>query len=277
MSQITAPLVSIVIPVYNAAPFVGATIQSIIAQTYQNLEIIAVDDGSTDRSVEVIKGFSDSRLRVIASSENLGPAGNWNRALRLAQGKYVKLICCDDLLAPECVARQVAILEDQANADVGLVGCATTIVNTVGKPMMVRGYPGGASGKFRGTDVIRSIVKWGRNPIGEPVSGLFRRQLGATVGEYRGEAAYAIDVDFWVRLLAVSDLYIINEPLCSFRISTTSWSASLGLNQFRDIVRFLRSTATEHAGLIRSFDLMSGIAMAAVRTIARVAVFKLFA
>jgi len=277
MTTITQPLVSIVIPVYNAEPFIGATMASIVNQTYKNLEVLVIDDCSKDRSVEVIEGFKDSRIKVMRNATNLGPAGNWNKALREATGKYVKLVCCDDLLAPECIERQVAVLENPENQDVGLVGCARRIVNTNGREIMVRGYPNGSYGKLNGRDVIKLLVRWGANPIGEPVSGLFRRDLALKVGEYRASAAYVIDLDYWVRLLSLSNLYFIKEPLCSFRISTKSWSARLGLTQFRDFNRFIRVVASEQANLISREDLVSGTVRSAVNTVARVMIFKLFA
>src|SRR5579859_195058 len=105
------PLISVCIPCYNGERFIGRTLESVLRQTFTDFELVIVDDKSTDGTVSVIRGFTDARIRLIQNEKNLGLCLNWNRALSQTAGKYVKLLCEDDFLYPECLARQVAVLE----------------------------------------------------------------------------------------------------------------------------------------------------------------------
>ena len=92
------PLVSICIPAYNNAGYIKKTVESILNQTYRNIELIVVDDKSTDDTVEILESIEDTRLKIYKNEENLGMAGNWNRCLSLARGEFIKLICADDMI-----------------------------------------------------------------------------------------------------------------------------------------------------------------------------------
>ncbi len=102
-------LVSILIPCYNAEGWVAETLQSIIAQTWKYKEIIVVDDGSTDKSLDIAKSFASSTVKII-SQENLGASVARNRALQEAQGDYIQYLDADDLLAPDKIERQMQLL-----------------------------------------------------------------------------------------------------------------------------------------------------------------------
>jgi glycosyltransferase involved in cell wall biosynthesis len=86
------PLVSICIPAYNNGRFIGYTIDSILAQTYKNFELIITDDCSNDDTIAICKEYTDSRIKVFTNESNLGVFGNWNKVINLSQGKYVKYI-----------------------------------------------------------------------------------------------------------------------------------------------------------------------------------------
>jgi glycosyltransferase involved in cell wall biosynthesis len=101
------PLVSILIPAYNAEEWIGYTLQSAIAQTWPHMEIIVVDDGSRDRTAEVARRFASKQL-VIVSTQNQGVAAALNHAYRLCQGDYIQVLAADDLLAPDKIERQLA-------------------------------------------------------------------------------------------------------------------------------------------------------------------------
>lgn len=105
-------LVSILIPVHNATPWLAATLESVLAQTWQEKEIIVVDDGSTDDSLAVARSFAARGVQV-AAQPNRGAAAARNHALRLARGAYVKFIDADDLLSPASIAHQVAALDSR--------------------------------------------------------------------------------------------------------------------------------------------------------------------
>lgn len=100
-------LVSIITPCHNNAAFIGSAIASALAQTYPHIEVIVIDDGSTDNSLEIIRSFNDSRL-YWESQPNQGAPVARNRCLELARGDLIKFLDADDLLLPECIERQVA-------------------------------------------------------------------------------------------------------------------------------------------------------------------------
>ena len=105
------PLVSILIPAYNAEEWIAETIQSAISQTWPHKEIIVVDDGSKDRTAEVARQFASKQVLVV-SRENQGAAATRNHALHLSQGDYIQYLDADDLLAPEKIEAQIASLQD---------------------------------------------------------------------------------------------------------------------------------------------------------------------
>ena len=108
------PLVSILIPAYNAELWIADTLQSAIAQTWQRTEIIVVDDGSKDRTVEVARRFASKHVEVL-SVENRGAAAARNYALQLSQGDYIQWLDADDLLAPDKIERQLVALSEVDN------------------------------------------------------------------------------------------------------------------------------------------------------------------
>lgn len=103
-------LVSIIMPNYNSEKYVRATIQSVLDQTYQNWELIFVDDCSTDSSLEIVKSFGDDRIKVFQNETNSGAAVSRNYALRMAQGKWMAFLDSDDLWIPEKLEKQLAFM-----------------------------------------------------------------------------------------------------------------------------------------------------------------------
>lgn len=113
-------MVSIVTPAYNAGSFIAETIKSVLAQTYGNFEMIIVDDGSTDNTAEVIRSFSDPRIRYL-HQKNAGQSSARNAAIAVARGKYIALLDHDDIFYPNKLAEQVAYME--AHPDCGFCYC----------------------------------------------------------------------------------------------------------------------------------------------------------
>ncbi len=104
-------LVSIITPTYNCAKFIGATIESVLNQTYQNFEMIIVDDASKDNTEEVVKSFKDKRIKYIRLSKNSGPAVARNTAMEEAKGKYMAFLDSDDLWVPTKLEKQINFIK----------------------------------------------------------------------------------------------------------------------------------------------------------------------
>jgi glycosyltransferase involved in cell wall biosynthesis len=112
--------VTVLIPVYNKAPYLRECLESVIRQTFSDLEIVAVDDKSTDDSLAILRSMTDPRLRVLTLPENLGPAGAANAGLDAARGEYIVRLDADDIAVPERVALQVAYMD--AHPEIGASG-----------------------------------------------------------------------------------------------------------------------------------------------------------
>lgn len=124
MSDTQNPVISVVLPVYNGGKYLEAAIDSILSQTYENFEVIAINDGSTDDSTSIIQSFADNRIKFF-DQKNMGLAATLNRAIRLANGRYIARQDADDLSLPTRFEKQVAFLE--ANPAYGMVGTWATI------------------------------------------------------------------------------------------------------------------------------------------------------
>ena len=212
----TAPRVSVCIDVYNYADFLPQAIESALAQTFRDLEIIIVDDCSTDSSYEVACHYAqqDSRIRVHRNPANLGMVKNRNACLQLATGEYVKFIHADDYLcSPDAVSRMVARLD--ANPAASLVACAMQFVPvTPGAKDRSPKYFSAAR-FLAGTTVITRCLVEQKNLIGGPSAVLFRRSRAARGFDER--YFHAADLEMWFHLLEQGCFGYVDEPLVAYR------------------------------------------------------------
>lgn len=120
------PLVSILIPVYNRELFIADCIDSALNQTFSNIEVVVIDNASTDNTWNICKKYEkqDARVRIFRNNENIGPVKNWICCSQKARGKFSKILFSDDLLDPDCISMMLRILED---SDISLVYCAARI------------------------------------------------------------------------------------------------------------------------------------------------------
>lgn len=270
------PLVTVTVPMYNNERFIRQTIESILSQTYSNFELLVYDDNSSDCSFEVASSFTDPRIRVFRNKRNLGPEGNWNRAIREVSGKYVKLICGDDILYPKCIEKQVAVLENDPMNMVSLVCSQRTIIDPDGKPI-IKKINLVEKGRHNSTDIIRKIIRMGTNILGEPVCGLYPAALLPYTNGYSARVPYTIDLDFWMQLLKLGELHMIDEPLCAFRISDESWSSRIGDMRYHQFIEFMEQTASEKTFEVTDLDMFIGKINCAVHSMTSTVGFKLFA
>lgn len=205
--------VSVCVPTYQHATFLPAAIESVLRQTFTDFELIVVDNASTDNTREVVASYvkSDPRVRYYRNANNLGMVGNWNKCLEYAAGDYVKILCSDDVLAPECL--QVAVEALDRMPKVGLVTCGRQVVDeNLAFLHLLQFFDQG--GVWSGAEAIRrSLVKL--NPIGEPTAVVFRRDL-ATRG-FNPAVNQLADIEMWLHILQRADLYFDPRPLCQFR------------------------------------------------------------
>ena len=209
------PLVSVCIPTYNYAGFIGRAIESLLAQTHEELELIVLDDCSTDDTEQVVAGFDDERLEFRRNERNLGLFANFNRCFEVASGDYVKVLCADDWLHERNLQDCLEALSAAPNA-----AMATTPAWLADSQERVTGLlraPFGAGGVVSGRDAIRAHADWG-NAAGMPSHVLLRAGIVNAVGNFEVEFAPASDVHLWLKVLARHDLAWVREPRCYVRI-----------------------------------------------------------
>jgi glycosyltransferase involved in cell wall biosynthesis len=206
------PLVSVVIAAYNAEAFISETIQSIQAQTYQNFEVIIVDDGSHDRTAEIVKSFAenDDRIKLI-QQQNTGVAASRNLAIQHSSGKYIAPIDADDIWYPERLSKHVYCLET-SDEIVGLVYSWSMYLNEAGE---IKGYsPFGQLGAVEG-NVLAMLVFY--NFLDNACTTMFRRACLDRVGYYNCDLETCEDWDLYLRIAEHYQFRIVPEYLIGYR------------------------------------------------------------
>ena len=205
------PKISVVIPSYNYADYIGEAIDSVLAQTYENFEIIIVDNCSTDHTDEIVKGYclKDSRIKFVQNDTNIGPHRNFNRGMLLSSGEFIKFLNADDKFAPTILEKFLTIMENHPN-----VSLVTSNRQLFGDKNEILKAP--FIGMQSGRDVIARALS-SHNWIGEPTTVMFRRE-NLSLGLLDISIAMWSDFDFFLRQLAVGDLFIVDEVLSYFRI-----------------------------------------------------------
>jgi glycosyltransferase involved in cell wall biosynthesis len=207
------PVVSVCIPTYNYRQYLSDALDSALDQEFANIEVVVVDNCSDDGTPELVEAYSrrDGRIVFHRNPRNLGMTANFNRCMELAQGKYVKFLCADDILKKDCVGKMVDVLD--ARPDVTLVGCRRSVFDGDKHAIRTIGY---ANRPFfrSGKEVIRDCYFRG-NLIGEPTAVLFRK---ADVDAKFDEHYYhVLDMEMWFRLLENGSFVFVPEVLCGIR------------------------------------------------------------
>jgi GT2 family glycosyltransferase len=204
-------------PVYNAARFVSEAIDSVLSQTWENFELVVVNDGSTDGTRDVLASVKDARLIVVDNETNLGLARTLNRGLSIARGEYVAHHDADDVSEPMRLVHQVAHLD--ADASVALVGSEYSKVDEAGEWIGDRTLPS-----------VPAHIAWALAfycPIVHSAV-TYRRRVVLDAGGYDVRYAYAPDYDLWSRLAASYRLAAVRLPLVRYRVRHDSLTSTIG-------------------------------------------------
>ena len=211
------PETSVVMTVYNGEAFLQESIDSVLAQTYSNWELIVVDDGSTDATAEILASFTDPRIRVIRQ-ENSGLGVAANRGIRKARGQWVARIDDDDVWEREKLERQIAFLKK--HPEYVLLGSSASVINHRGEELYAMNMP-------QSDQKIRQILLQ-YNPFMHS-SVLFDKDLFSKIGGYYEPMnKYFIDYLLFYQLSEVGKVANLPEKLLRYRISTTSIGHSFG-------------------------------------------------
>lgn len=213
------PLVSIIIPMYNRAHTISDAVNSVMAQTYDNYEVILVDDGSTDNTKEIITRDFDAVTYIY--QENCGPSVARNTGIKHAKGELIAFLDSDDAWLPFKLEKQLQCLAEQP--DLGMIGtdyfnCDENLGNPIRQAHL----------KFARTEREEILI---RNLWPTP-SLLIRRSCFDAVGLFNEEMRFAEDWDMWIRIAQSYPVATINEPLVLIRKHRQSLAGSVGNSDY---------------------------------------------
>jgi glycosyltransferase involved in cell wall biosynthesis len=209
------PKISVLMTIYNAGPYLREAIESVVGQTFGEWELIAVENGSTDCSPRVIRGYSDERIRPFFLAKNIGRTAALRYAFEQARGEYIAILDADDIAAPERFAIQTTFLD--RHPDIGLVGSWAMQIDKNGATTD-RFEP--ATGREDLHDLLGSSNPFVHSSI------MYRSSIAKSVGGYPAEYIYSQDYALILRMEAECGLAMLPQPLCKWRVLSSSMTRS---------------------------------------------------
>jgi glycosyltransferase involved in cell wall biosynthesis len=210
------PLISVVIPVYNNESTIQETIESVLTQSFSELELIVINDGSQDSTLKIVSSILDPRLKVF-SYPNGGLAATRNRGISHASGEYISFIDADDLWTPDKLEAQFKAL--QVNPQAAVAYSWTDWIDESGQFLRPGGHIS-VKGDVFATLLVRDFVESGSNP-------LIRAEALAEVGGFDESLPAVEDWDMWLRLAARYEFVCVPSPQILYRVSSSSMSSNV--------------------------------------------------
>ena len=207
-------LVSVIVPVYNRAHLVSETIESILAQTYEPVEIILINDGSTDESLSILKKYESQfpeNIRVI-DQKNQGQIAARNNGIKIARGEYVAFLDSDDLWLEEKLERQIPLFEE----GVALVYSGTNIIDENGRTIRIEPADQSISGYIYPQLLVKNRMTGGTVVVTAEVL----KQVGVFSSEFKA----AENWDLWLRICKLYSARVVSEPLIKYRVHSQNMS-----------------------------------------------------
>lgn len=194
-------------PVHNSENYVQASLNSIIDQTYDDFEIILIDDNSQDKTLSIVKSFKDQRIKIIRNKRRRGVAGSLNIGLKYAKGEYIARMDSDDIARANRFKEQVRFLD--THPEVILVGSWVNIINENGKIISEKKQP------VTYESVLENIMKY--NPFIHSTV-MFRKNILLSIGAYENDLDGAEDYDLFLRVAKKYPVCNIPKKLLSYRV-----------------------------------------------------------
>lgn len=208
-------LCSIAIPTYNREDLVRGAIESALASTRQDIEVLVIDNCSEDRTVEVARSYDDPRLRVVVNDSNLGLFGNFNRCIELSVGKYVCILCSDDRVRPDFLDKAIAAME--LHPECGLLNTRAQFIDLDGRPLR-QTADHLEEGVYKGEDAIYNFVwfhaHYAFTTFNVPSGMLIRRDTVQGMEWFPTRMKIVGDAEFFTRILERSDLLSLTMVGC---------------------------------------------------------------
>ncbi|MDD5543494.1 MAG: glycosyltransferase [Acidobacteriia bacterium] len=218
--------VSVAIPTYNGEAFLSEAIQSVLSQDYRDFELLLVDDRSGDKTLDIIKSFSDSRIRFTRNEDHLGLPGNWNRCVQLAQGEYLCIFHQDDVMLPENLSKKVACL--MADPELGFVHSGAGLLVDSSAPAAPVDWIEKSFEDFQsdGYEYFLKLLFHG-NIVCAPTV-VARRKLLLELGGFDEELSFTSDYEMWMKVCVKHPVAFISSPLVRYR-----WHGKNASHDFR--------------------------------------------
>lgn len=209
------PKVSILIPVCNGEKYIGAAIESVLSQSYRDFELIIVDDNSNDNSFELITIYKDQRIKNYRNDRNLGMAGNWNRCIELATGKYITMLHQDDIMLPNNVDCKLNILQKN---NYKWVASDCIQIGEMGETIHEHWFRHSIAMKVKNKSKKKQFNEmfFNSNFLCFPTI-FWARELFNEAGMFEEKGGYCLDVYLWLKFLYKERIYYIPEQLIKYR------------------------------------------------------------
>lgn len=234
------PLVSVLMPVYNAEKYLKESIESILSQSFTDFEFIVIDDASTDQSLAIIQSYQDERIRLFKNSIRLGIAGTLNNGIQLAKGKYIARMDGDDISTPERLEKQYLFLE--ANSEIGLCGCQiSNFEHTIS----------GSNYSLDHSELWCDMLFF--LPIAHPSVMLRKNLIERNQLFYDSSMELVEDYDFIRRLVKCTNIANLPDFLLFHRLHIEQYSKSMAATQ-EEKRRQIQKDMLKELGIIASKD-----------------------
>lgn len=236
MAIVNKPLVSVLMPVYNSESFLASSLQSILAQDYPNLEVIIVDDGCTDQSMDIAQSFLDPRIVIIKNPENIGLAASLNRAITVSTGEFLARMDADDIAHPSRISRQVSFLLDHPHVDV-----LGTSMQYFGVSQFLNHFP--ASHEACKSYLMLNVC------FGHP-SVMFRRHVFNSPENFYNPIfrQYSEEYDLWCRLADDYTFHNIQDVLVYYRTYPPSIKGEVENMRIKNSTQIRKKYIQSHFG-----------------------------
>lgn len=193
--------VSVIMSVYNGERFLSESIESILNQTFNDFELVIINDGSTDNTEKILESYNDSRIKVF-NQKNVGLTKSLNKAIKLSRGEYIARMDADDCALPERFQKQVNFLD--VHTDIGMIGTQNMVIDEQGKVIGKKRYP------VSDNELRKVLIKY--NPFLH-ASVMIKKEVFETVGLYNENKIRGQDYELWFRIAKHFKLANIQENL----------------------------------------------------------------
>jgi glycosyltransferase involved in cell wall biosynthesis len=241
---VNGPVVTVCIPVYNGHTFLDRCLQAIVKQTYDNLDILVVDNQSTDDTAAVLAAWTirDPRIRVVTNETNIGLVPNRNRCIDLARGEWIKFMDVDDVLAASAIERLLQASQGKHRMAIcrrlfsyeGVDEKQRALMEREVRSYEVRELLPGRSYITSDEVAMLALMYQGRNFVGEPTSVMMHRSVFDEFGNFNEDLVQIPDLEYWLRVGLHTGIAYVDEPLSCFSVHGGAASAgNLALRSFR--------------------------------------------